>query len=102
MYYDTKSKVAAIICYLFSWIGIIVGFLLREKGDRLSRHHLNQALVLKIITTVCGIITRAHGILRIIGMIVGLCAILLTLLGIYRAFKGSDEPLPVVGGITLI
>ena len=97
MYVDSKSKVAAIICYLFSWVGLIIAFLIRDKGDRLSLHHINQALVLAIAEVIAGILSRIPKIGGIISTVTGIAAFVLAIMGIVRAVQGSDEPLPFIG-----
>ena len=97
MYVDSKSKIAAIICYLFSWVGIIVAFLIRDKRDELSLHHLNQALVLAIIETISGALRYIPVVGRTASFVLGLGVLVLSFMGIFRAANGSKEPLPIVG-----
>lgn len=101
MYTEKKDKVAAVFSY-FGWIFWIIGLIIRNKDDALSLHHLNQGLVLAIASTVAGILTRFPGILSAIAGILGLCIFVLTIMGVVRAVKGSDEPLPFIGDIQLL
>ena len=102
MYTEKKDKIAAIICYLFTWIGWIIAFIIRNKDDALSRHHLNQGLVLAIIASVATLLSRLHGLFAIVGEIADIGVLVLCIMGIVRAAKGSDEPLPIIGDIKLL
>ena len=102
MYTDKKSKAAAIIGYLFVWIGVIVAFILRDKDDALSRHHLNQAIVLATAECIASLMIKLRGIFAVVGEVADVALLILALMGIYRAAKGSAEPLPIIGGIKLI
>lgn len=102
MYKDSKSKTAAIICYLFAWIGWIIAFIIRDKDDALSGHHLNQALVIHIATTLVNLLLRIGGIIAVLAEVADIGLFVLAIMGLVRAAKGSDEPLPIIGDIKLI
>lgn len=102
MYTEKKDKTAAIICYLFTWIGWIIAFIIRNKDDELSRHHLNQALILSIVASVVNLIGRLGGVIEWMADIIDIGILVLTIMGIVRAAKGSDEPLPIIGDIKLL
>lgn len=101
MYANGKCKVAAIIGY-FTPLLWIIGVALRERGDRLSAHHLNQALPLVILELVAGIVGRIGGIIGLIGDIAELAVAILAIVGVIRAFKGSDEPIPYIKSIDVV
>ena len=101
MYTETKDKVAAIFSYL-GWIFWIIAFIIRNKDDQLSRLHLNQGLLLAIAGSVAGILTRFHGIFTFVGGVLSVGALVLAIMGIVRAVKGSSQPLPLIGGIQLL
>ena len=96
-----KSKVLSVVSYL-TWIGWIVALVLRDGGDQLVRRHLNQELVLNIITTVGSIITRFGMVGSVIGWVINVVTLVLAVLGIIRAVKGSSEPLPLIGSINIL
>lgn len=101
MYTDKKSKAAAIISYLFVWIGVIVALLLRDRDDALSRHHLNQAIVLAIAECIASLLIKLHGIFAVVGEVADVALLILAIMGIVRAVKGSAKPLPIIGDIKL-
>ena len=98
---NKHTKLYSVISYI-TWIGFAVAFFCRDKDDQLVRRHLNQALIINLIETAARIIGRLGGIFGVLAEIVDLCVLVLFIMGIVRAFKLSDEPLPVIGGITLI
>ncbi len=98
---NKNSKLFAVLCYFF-WVGFIISFILRDKDDTLVKRHLNQALIIHIISTLAGFVGRLGGIFATVGSIVGFGCFILFILGVIRAVKMSEEPLPIIGGLTLI
>ena len=98
---NKNSKLWAIVSYI-TWIGFILAFLLRDKDDSLVHRHLNQALILNIAGTVGNLISRIGGIFGTIGTVIDIAILVLAIMGIVRAARGSEEPLPLVGDFTLI
>ena len=98
---DSKNKTAAIAGYI-TWIGFIIAICIGDRSDRYVSHHLNQALVLNIISVVGGVL----GVIPIIGgiaaNIVSVGVLVFWIMGVYRAATGSTEPLPFIGDIHLI
>ncbi len=95
-----NSKLFSVLSYI-TWIGFVVSFLLRDRNDTLVRRHLNQALIIHLISTVGSFLTRAGGILATAGGIIGIACLVLFIMGIVRAFRMSEEPLPYIGEFTL-
>ena len=52
---DSKNKTAAIVSYI-TWIGFIIALCIGDRSDRYVMHHLNQALVLNILSIVGGVL----------------------------------------------
>ena len=96
-----NSKRNAILSYV-TWIGWIFVYLTRNRNDQLVRRHLNQALVLNVLETVGGICARLGGFLRPVGTVIAIGGFILLVMGIARAMKMSDEPLPIIGNINWI
>ncbi len=95
------SKGLSIVSYI-TWIGWIIALLARDKSDTLVIRHLNQALILNLATTVATILTRINGFFAIIGWVIDVAVLVFWIWGIVRAIKGSEEPLPLIGGINII
>ena len=95
------SKLFSVISYI-TWIGWLIAFIGRDKRDMLVRQHLNQALVLNIASTIANILVGFRGILGMAGSIINLAILILFIMGLVRAFKMNSEPLPIIGGITLL
>lgn len=98
---NKNTKLFSVISYI-TWIGWLVAFFLSEKDDTLVRHHLNQALIINLIETVGSLLIRMGGLFGVIGEVVDIAVLVLFVMGIVRAARLSDEPLPVIGGIHLI
>lgn len=88
----------AILSYI-TWIGWIIAMVKWDRQDTLVKRHLNQALALNVIETVFGAIARLGGVFNTIGNIVDVVVLVLFIMGIVRAVKESEEPLPIVGSV---
>lgn len=97
---NRNSKLFAVLSYFF-WVGFIISFILRDKDDTLVRRHLNQALIIHIISTLAGFVGRLGGIFATAASIVGFGCFILFIMGFVRAIKMSEEPLPIIGEYTL-
>ncbi len=97
-----NTKLFSVLSYI-TWIGFLIAYLMRDKDDGTVKCHLNQALILLIVSTISGFIANhTSGILMIAANIVSLAVLILSVMGIVYAFQGSDKPLPLVGGVQLI
>jgi uncharacterized membrane protein len=96
-----NNKTAAIVSYI-TWIGFLIALCIGDRSDRYVSHHLNQALVLNILSIVGGVLEVIPVIGSIAAGIVSLGVLVFWVMGIYRAATGSTEPLPLVGDIHLI
>ena len=98
---NKNTKLFSVISYI-TWIGFLAAFFLSEKDDIMVRHHLNQALVINLIETVGTVVSRLGGIFGLIGTIIDIAVLVFFVMGISRAAKLSDQPLPYIGDIHLI
>ena len=95
------SRLCSVICYI-TWIGWAIALALRDSEDPLAHRHINQALVLNIAEVIGRFLSRQHGLLQVLGGIVEIGVFILAVVGIIRALRMSDEPLPLVGKIDWI
>ena len=95
------SKLYAVISYI-TWIGFVIALIARDPGDPLVRRHLNQALIINILETLARVLTRIGGIFDLAANIIDLVCLVLFIMGLYRAFRMDETPLPVIGDIELI
>lgn len=115
------------IAYVFSWVGIISAALGCDRKHKYVKHHLNNALVANIVTTVCSILmlickalatyitltsfswysssTPAGAIVcSILGVIFGLGMLygfIMLIIGWISALRGRTNNLPLVSKIKL-
>ena len=98
---DRRSlNIPALISYL-SWPGWIIALLVRDKTDPFAAHHLNQALVLNIISGIAGFAGRLPIVGGILSFALSLGFIILWVMGIIRAVMWDDRPLPLIGDIRI-
>ena len=97
---NKHSKVASIVAYLW-WIGWIVAYVIRDKSDRGTTQHLNQALVAAILEVISMVLIWIP-VIGIVGYLIQVAAWILALWGLIRAIMGNDEPMPIIGGISII
>lgn len=100
------KKATDIVAYL-SPIGFIIAFLVGDREN--CRFHLNQALVLTIVSLVLQVLSKIAGILPLIGWIINLLLSLVSLLvfvlwlmAIIGAIQGQEKEIPLLGHIRLI
>lgn len=98
---NNKSlNIHAILAYI-TWIGWLFAFFTRNKADRFAALHLNQALIINVLASISGILTIVPLLGSLAYRIVNLAVFVLWCIGIYRAFTGNDEPLPLIGDFRL-
>lgn len=98
---NIKSNYIAAAAYI-TWVGFLIAMIMGGGSDRLTSHHMNQALVLNLASIVAGVLRVIPLIGGIASDIASLALLVLVIMGIARALRGSTEPLPVVGDIHLI
>ena len=93
-------KAFSIISYI-TWIGWIIAFVFGDREDRVLKQHINQALALNIIGILVSTGSRIGGIIGWAAGIIALLALILTIMGIWRAAHLNDEPLPIIGNFRI-
>ena len=96
-----NSKLWSVISYI-TWIGWIIAYIKGEKNDKLVLRHLNQALALNVLGSLAGLLSRWGGLFRFVGVALDIGCLVLLIMGLARAAKGSDQPLPVIGNVNLL
>lgn len=100
---DIKKNqgVMGILCYI-SWLFLIPFFMV--KDSKFIKFHANQGFTLALIETIGGGVCALLGIIpligilfRIIGGLVGLCCLILTIIGILNILNGKAKELPFIG-----
>ena len=95
------SKLFSVLSYI-TWVGWFIAFFCRDRGDTLVRRHLNQGLVLALVASAASLLSRLGGVFGALGGLVDLACFVLTIMGIVRAVKASEEPLPLIGTVDWI
>lgn len=99
--YNTRSRNIAIVSYI-TWIGWIIAFVIRDRSDAFVAHHLNQALLINLLKIVGGLCVVLPHIGESLSSGIGICALILIVIGIYRAVNWRTDPLPVIGEFKLL
>ena len=86
------AKTTGIVAYL-TWIGWLIAFLAGDKEG--AKFHINQALVLAIASTICGIIP-------FVGWVAEIFVIVCWFIGFIGAINGEETEIPLLGTIKLI
>lgn len=101
-----SSKATGIVSYI-TLIGWLIAFFAGDKEG--AKFHLNQSLVLWVCNFVFGVISGIAAYLGTIGaiiaVIVAICEIVLFvfwIMGLVRACKEEEKPLPIIGGIKIL
>ena len=95
-----RTKYLAALCYLNFLFGIIG--LLAEPQSKFIRFHLNQVLVLNILSIICALICIVPIIGWIVGFVGGIVILVFTIMGLVRACKGVTKELPMTENRVII
>lgn len=98
---EKKTKLYSVISYL-TWVGWVIALVKSDKDDAMVRHHLNQALIINLLESVGAILIRIGGLFGMVGEVLDLVVLVFFVMGILRAFRLSDEPLPLIGYYRLL
>ena len=96
-----NRNIVAAVGY-FTWIGFMIAFLMGDKNDPFIRHHLNQALIIDLAGLIAGVFAVIPLLGAMIAAVVNIAGFVLDVIGALRAYRGSTEPLPYIGGIHII
>lgn len=94
----SSNKLMAILSY-FSILVLIPLFAAKES--KFARFHVNQGLILLILEFVIFFIGKIPGIFGI-AVLLNLCVLVLSIIGIVNAAKGKTKELPLVGKYIII
>jgi uncharacterized membrane protein len=97
-------NVAAALSYLF---GIVTGviFFVLEKDNQFVRFHAMQSIVVSAAFIILGIVLSIFSMIPLLGwilgalasMVVGIVALVLWLVLMFKAFQGQEWEVPVLG-----
>ena len=92
-----QQNVAGLLCYVLGWVTGIV-FLLLEKDNRFVRFHAVQSIVVFGALTVVDIVLNFIPIIGwVIAWIIGVVAIILWIVLMFKAYQGQMYKLPIAG-----
>ncbi|MBR1477892.1 MAG: hypothetical protein IJ608_08035 [Lachnospiraceae bacterium] len=101
-----NKKTTGIVSYI-TLIGWLIAFFAGDKEG--AKFHLNQSLVLWICNLVLTIITNIVGnfgtvgaILSIVCLVCSIALFVFWIIGLVRACKEDETPLPIIGGIQIL
>ena len=91
----TSARAIAIISYL-TWIGFIIGLIIRKDADdpQFVTFHINQALVLNLFAML--------GVIPIVGWIWSIVLVIFWFICFIGACQGQEKKAPLIGGIEII
>ena len=98
---QTNSRIIAVISYL-TWIGWIAAVVLHNRGNGYEAQHINQALIINILSVLGGIAAALPLIGHTVSAIAGAAVLVFTIMGIYRAVQWRNDPLPFIGDLNLL
>jgi len=98
---NNNKNLFAAISYI-TWVGFLIATLMGDRSDRFMAHHLNQALVINIASILGGVLTVIPILGSIASGLISLAVLVLGIMGVVSAYRGSMQPLPIIGDIHLI
>lgn len=101
-----NKKTTDIVAYI-TIVGWLVAFFAGTREQ--SKFHLNQGLIVGLLTVALSVIARVLSIIPIIGWLAGIIVWLLDLvllafaiIGIVNAANGKEERLPIIGSFQIL
>ena len=88
---------------IFAYLGLIfwlIGFLAGDKEA--AKFHLNQGLVLMLVSIASGIVALIPILGWIVAPVVNIAVFVFMIMGIVYACKDEDKALPLIGKIQLL
>lgn len=92
------KRATGIVAYI-SIVGWLIAYLAGDKDG--AKFHLNQGLVLNIVSLVCGAVSWLP-IVNIVSGIISLVIFVFMIMGIVYAAKEEDKELPLIGAIKIL
>jgi len=96
-----RKNTIALISYI-TWIGFIIALVMGDRSDRFIAHHMNQALVINIAGILGGLLTVVPILGAMAAGIISMATFVFDIMGIVSAYRGSMEPLPLIGDIHIL
>ena len=98
---DNKRNLIAAAAYI-TWVGFIIAIAMGDRTDRFTAHHLNQALVIDLISIIAGVFAVIPLLGAMVAGVVNIAVIVFDIMGAVGAYRGDMISLPFVGDIHLI
>lgn len=98
---DTNNnKVMAVLCYLgILWI---IPLITDYKNDPFVKFHINQGILLSILSVAIWILGFIPWLGNIISWLGGIAVLVLAVVGIINSVNMEEKPLPVIGTLYTI
>ena len=94
------KKTTDIVAYL-TVIGLIIAFVAGDK--QASKIHLNQSLVIWLVSTVVGLVVGWVPLIGwLVSFVVGIFCTVCWFIGIISAIQGTEKSVPLIGQIKLL
>lgn len=91
------AKTTSIVSYI-GWIGWVIAMCAGDKEDHLAKFHLNQSLVLMLVSLVSSVVVW----IPFIGWAWAIFLLVLAIMGIISAVNQEEKPLPLFGKIKIL
>lgn len=100
-----SNKIMAILAYLFGGLLFFLP-LVAASNSKFGKYHANQAFTLLLVSIVFAIVGIIFGLIPIIKFIVppvlGICVLVLMVIGMINAATGKAKELPIIGKYTFL
>ena len=95
-----RTHVLAALCYV-SFVLIVIALLL-EPNSKFLRYHINQSILISIFGILIGVVAIIPLLGWIASAVGAVMAVVFTVMGVIRAFKGTAKDLPLIGKYTIV
>ena len=96
-----NKNIIVAVSYI-TWIGFIIALVKGDRSDRFIAHHMNQALVINLAGIAGGVLTVIPVLGAMAAGIISTATIVFDIMGVITAYRGSMDPLPLIGDIHIL
>ena len=93
-----EENVEGLLCYVFGWVTGLI-FLIAEKNSLFVKFHAWQSILFSIAMSIIYWVVGRIPFGWVLNVVIGLGALVLWVILMYKAYQGETFKLPVIGDI---
>ena len=95
-----EQKVRGLLAYLFGWLGGLIILLAFKDNDDRTKFNACQSITISVASLVLSFVIGFIPYVRLFSGLVSLLMVVLSVIGMIKAYKEEDYELPVISDLT--